>query len=59
MPLEATAPPWTGNSRVTVLLMGLDYRDWLAGSGAPRTDTMMLITIDPLDHEGGDAFHPA
>ncbi len=53
VPLEATAPPWTGNSRVTILLMGLDYRDWLAGIGAPRTDTMMLITIDPLTMQAG------
>jgi LCP family protein required for cell wall assembly len=53
VPLEATAPPWTGNSRVTVLVMGLDYRDWLAGSGAPRTDTMMLVSIDPLTLKAG------
>jgi len=53
VPLEAEPPPWTGNSRVTVLLMGLDYRDWLAGSGAPRTDTMMLVTIDPLTMQAG------
>jgi LCP family protein required for cell wall assembly len=53
VPLEATAPPWTGNSRVTILLMGLDYRDWVAGSGAPRTDTMMLVTFDPLTMTAG------
>lgn len=53
VPLEASPQPWTGNSRVTVLLMGLDYRDWVAGSGAPRTDTMMLITIDPLTMRAG------
>ena len=39
-------PPWDGASRVTVLIIGLDYRDWEAGSGAPRSDTMMLLTID-------------
>ena len=27
--------------------MGLDYRDWEAGE-TPRTDTMMLISMDPL-----------
>ena len=46
--LDATPQPWSGNSRVTVLLMGLDFRDWEAGSGAPRTDTMMVISFDPL-----------
>lgn len=54
VPLDTTAPPtWTGDTRVTILLMGLDYRDWVAGSGAPRTDTMMLVTIDPLTMKVG------
>ncbi len=44
--------PWDGNSRVTVLLMGLDYRDWEAGE-IPRTDTMMLVTIDPVSMTAG------
>lgn len=48
VPLDATPVPWSGNTRVTVLLMGLDYRDWVAGSGAPRTDTMMVVSFDPL-----------
>lgn len=42
-----TPEPWDGVSRVTVLLMGLDYRDWEAGE-TPRTDTMMLLSMDPL-----------
>lgn len=42
--------PWDGVSRVTILLMGLDYRDWVAGE-IPRTDTMMLITVDPVAKE--------
>jgi len=42
-----TPQPWDGASRVTVLVMGLDYRDWAAGEGPPRTDTMILLTIDP------------
>lgn len=45
---EATPVPWDGNSRVTILLMGLDYRDWQAGLGAPRSDTMMLLSVDPI-----------
>lgn len=56
MPTQSvdTAPqPWDGASRVTVLVMGLDYRDWEAGDGPPRTDTMILLTIDPLTKTAG------
>jgi LCP family protein required for cell wall assembly len=45
--------PWDGASRVTILVMGLDYRDWEAGEGPPRTDTMILLTIDPLTKTAG------
>lgn len=48
-----TPEPWDGASRVTVLVLGLDYRDWAAGEGAPRTDTMLLFTIDPLERTAG------
>lgn len=44
-----TPEPWDGVSRVNVLVMGLDYRDWEAGD-TPRTDTMMLLTLDPLNN---------
>jgi len=30
------------------MVVGLDYRDWLANQGAPRSDTLMLLTIDPV-----------
>ncbi|MFW5713308.1 MAG: LCP family protein [Brevefilum sp.] len=43
-----TPEPWDGVSRVNVLIMGLDYRDWEAGD-TPRTDTMMVLTLDPLN----------
>lgn len=39
--------PWDGNERVNILLMGLDYRDWEYDEGPSRTDTLMLITVDP------------
>jgi LCP family protein required for cell wall assembly len=56
-PLQAPSGPepetWDGASRVSVLVMGLDYRDWSAGEGAPRTDTMILLTIDPLARTAG------
>ena len=32
--------------------MGLDFRDWEAGE-TPRTDTMILFTIDPITYEAG------
>ncbi len=45
--------PWDGASRVNVLVMGLDYRDWVSGEGAPRTDTMVLASVDPLSMTAG------
>lgn len=48
-----TPVPWNGSDRVTVLLMGLDYRDWEAGEDIPRTDTMILLTIDPVAKTAG------
>jgi LCP family protein required for cell wall assembly len=33
--------------------MGLDYRDWEEGEGAARTDTMILLTIDPISKTAG------
>lgn len=52
-PLVDLPPAWDGASRVTILIIGLDYRDWEAGSGAPRSDTMMLLTIDPQTKTAG------
>ncbi|MCB9437836.1 MAG: LCP family protein [Anaerolineales bacterium] len=39
--------PWDGNERFTVLLMGLDGRPGEANAQC-RTDTMMVISIDPV-----------
>ena len=53
-PISGPTPaPWDGASRVTVLVMGLDYRDWQAGEGPPRTDTMILLTVDPVNQTAG------
>lgn len=56
-PLQAPSgpqpEPWDGASRVSVLVMGLDYRDWATNEGAPRTDTMILLTLDPLARTAG------
>ncbi len=46
-------PAWDGASRVTLLFIGLDERDWEIGAGAPRSDTMILFTIDPLSKTAG------
>ena len=50
---EVTPMPWNGKSRVTILLMGLDFRDWQQGIGAPRTDSMMLLSIEPVTQQVG------
>jgi LCP family protein required for cell wall assembly len=44
---------WDGASRVNILIMGLDARDWEVGQGAPRTDTMMVLTYDPVTNTAG------
>jgi len=53
IPIEVTPDPWTGNGRVTILMLGLDFRDWEANMGAPRSDTMFLVTIDPITQQAG------
>lgn len=51
--VEPALTPWDGVGRVTVLLLGLDYRDWEAGSKYWRSDTMILLTLDPLTRTAG------
>ncbi len=50
---EIPPPEWDGATRVTILVMGVDYRDWIANMGPPRTDTMILLTIDPITKTAG------
>ncbi|MBM3152395.1 MAG: LytR family transcriptional regulator [Chloroflexi bacterium] len=45
--------PWDGASRVTILIIGLDYGDWSAERDTIRSDTMILLTIDPLSKTAG------
>ena len=56
-PLQPDSGPpsqsWDGESRVSLLVMGLDYRDWEGGEGAPRTDTMILLSLDPTSRTAG------
>lgn len=47
-----TAEPWNGTDRVTILLMGIDQRAGETDT-AYRTDSMMLITVDPVGRTAG------
>jgi LCP family protein required for cell wall assembly len=38
--------PWSGNERVTILMMGIDQR--CEEDGPSHTDTLMVVTIDPV-----------
>jgi len=44
-------PNWDGKTRINVLIMGLDIRD--QETDAPRTDSMILFTMDPLNDTAG------
>ncbi len=46
--------PWDGASRVTIMIIGLDFGDWSADRNGPsRSDTMLLLTIDPVTKTAG------
>ncbi len=49
------AAAWDGKSRINILLLGLDYSDERAATegAASRSDTMILITIDPVSKSLG------
>jgi len=47
-------PAWDGASRVSFLVMGYDFGDWASDRKCPcRSDTMIVLTIDPLSHTAG------
>ena len=51
---EVPLPPaWDGASRINILFIGLDFRDWQADEGPPRSDTMILFTVDPITKTAG------
>ncbi|MFZ5881182.1 MAG: LCP family protein [Chloroflexota bacterium] len=52
-PPEVQLPTWDGASRINILFIGLDYRDYIANDGPPRTDTMILFTVDPQSKTAG------
>ncbi len=53
LPEAALPPAWDGASRINILFIGLDARDWAANEGPPRSDTMILFTIDPITKTAG------
>jgi polyisoprenyl-teichoic acid--peptidoglycan teichoic acid transferase len=53
IPEAALPPAWDGASRLNILLLGLDERDLVVNEGPPRSDTMMLVTIDPVSKTAG------
>jgi LCP family protein required for cell wall assembly len=50
-PVDIPAPTWDGGSRVNVLFIGIDARD--IKETAPRSDTMILFTMDPISKTAG------
>ena len=51
---ESNLPPaWDGASRINILFLGLDERDLATNEGPPRTDTMLLFTVDPVSKTAG------
>jgi len=42
---------WEGKERINILVMGIDQRP--GEEGAFRTDTMMVLTLDPVTKTGG------
>ena len=54
VPQVELPPPWDGASRVNILVMGYDFGDWTSDRSCPcRSDTMIVLTIDPLNHTAG------
>jgi LCP family protein required for cell wall assembly len=55
-PLQPNGGPtpqaWDGKSRINVLILGLDHRDWQSYD-IPRSDTMILLTLDPASNSAG------
>jgi LCP family protein required for cell wall assembly len=44
---ELTAPSWSGNDRLNVLVMGVDTRE--ADPATRNTDTMLVLSLDPVN----------
>ena len=45
---DPNAPTWSGTERLNVLILGVDTRD--GDPSSQNTDTMMVLSLDPLNH---------
>ena len=52
-PVGPQSEPWDGASRVNILIVGLDYSDWRGNSGPPLSDTMIVLSLDPITKSAG------
>lgn len=50
---DVALPSWDGASRINILFIGLDERDLAENEGPPRTDSMIVFTIDPVSKTAG------
>jgi LCP family protein required for cell wall assembly len=50
-PAEVVLPDWQGKERVNILVLGIDQRQ--SEEGPWRTDTMLLISVDPATKSAG------
>ena len=48
---EVSIPPWDGKERLNILLIGADQRP---NEGTYNTDTLIVVSIDPVDQAGRD-----
>jgi polyisoprenyl-teichoic acid--peptidoglycan teichoic acid transferase len=46
-------PAWSDNRRFTLLLLGIDQRSGVDEPGGYRTDTMIVISVDPVRKTAG------
>jgi polyisoprenyl-teichoic acid--peptidoglycan teichoic acid transferase len=53
-PLDNSLPQWDGSSAFNILLMGLDFdENSTERSGPSRSDTMILVSVDPVHKTAG------
>jgi LCP family protein required for cell wall assembly len=50
---NAQMATWDGIGRVSILIMGIDYRDWEQNNTNARSDTMIIMSLDPLTGKAG------
>lgn len=53
IPESSLPAAWDGASRINILFIGMDARDLEENSGPPRSDSMILFTIDPASKTAG------